>query len=333
MWDNLLSLELYGSSGKGKAQMVNRFLEHSGAKYPIIQAPMGWIARSQLASAVCNAGGLGIIETSSGETDACKAEIEKMFTLTQAPFGVNLPILFLRDDAMLRYICDSGVKFVTTSAGSPAKFIGPLKEAGIVVYHAVPTVEAAIKCVDAGVDGLVVEGAEGGGFKNPEEVSTLVLLQAVRAAVDVPLVAAGGISDGRAMAAAFALGAEAVQMGTRFVASQESPVHHNYKQAIIDASTTGTLVLNKKASPCIRALKTERTQKIYEDGLMPPDTFSRILDLYFGGDMEAAVGLAGQTAGLIDKVETAQDIIHAMVAEFFAISERMGALAERRAFA
>lgn len=333
MWDNLLSLELYGSSGKGEAQMVNRFLEHSGAKYPIIQAPMGWIARSQLASAVCNAGGLGIIETSSGETDACKAEIEKMFTLTQAPFGVNLPILFLRDDAMLRYICDSGVKFVTTSAGSPAKFIGPLKEAGIVVYHAVPTVEAAIKCVDAGVDGLVVEGAEGGGFKNPEEVSTLVLLQAVRAAVDVPLVAAGGISDGRAMAAAFALGAEAVQMGTRFVASQESPVHHNYKQAIIDASTTGTLVLNKKASPCIRALKTERTQKIYEDGLMPPDTFSRILDLYFGGDMEAAVGLAGQTAGLIDKVETAQDIIHAMVAEFFAISERMGALAERRAFA
>ncbi|MEC7265908.1 MAG: nitronate monooxygenase, partial [Pseudomonadota bacterium] len=115
--------------------MTNRFLEHTGAKYPIIQAPMGWIARSQLASAVCAAGGLGIIETSSGETDACKAEIEKMFELTDAPFGVNLPIMFLKDDAMLAYICDSGVKFVTTSAGSPSKFIGPLKEAGIVVYH------------------------------------------------------------------------------------------------------------------------------------------------------------------------------------------------------
>ena len=149
--------------------MTNRFLEHTGAKYPIIQAPMGWIARSQLASAVCAAGGLGIIETSSGETDACKAEIEKMFELTDAPFGVNLPIMFLKDDAMLAYICDSGVKFVTTSAGSPSKFIGPLKEAGIVVYHAVPTVEAAIRCVEAGIDGLVVEGGEGGGFKNPEE--------------------------------------------------------------------------------------------------------------------------------------------------------------------
>ncbi|HCQ82834.1 MAG TPA: nitronate monooxygenase, partial [Rhodobiaceae bacterium] len=128
------------------------------AKYPIIQAPMGWIARSQLASAVCNAGGLGIIETSSGETDICKAEIEKMFTLTDAPFGVNLPILFLKDDAMLDFICSSGVKFVTTSAGSPSKFVGPLKEAGITVYHAVPTVEAAIRCVEAGIDGLVVEG-------------------------------------------------------------------------------------------------------------------------------------------------------------------------------
>ncbi len=312
--------------------MENRFLAHTGAKYPIIQAPMGWIARAPLASAVCEAGGVGVIETSSGETDICKAEIEKMFTLTKAPFGVNLPILFLRDDAMLKYICDSGVKFVTTSAGSPAKFIGPLKEAGIIVYHAVPTVEAAMKCVEAGVDGLVVEGAEGGGFKNPEEVSTLVLLQAVRAAVDVPLVAAGGIGDGRGMAAAFALGAEAVQMGTRFVASQESPVHQNYKNAIVDAPTTGTLVLNKKATPCIRALKTERTAQIYEDGLMPPDTFARILELYFGGDMEAAVGLAGQTAGLIDEVKSVQEIISSMVAEFFVISERMGQLAAKQGF-
>lgn len=312
--------------------MENRFLAHTGAKYPIIQAPMGWIARASLASAVCEAGGLGVIETSSGETDICKAEIEKMFTLTKAPFGVNLPIMFLRDDAMLKYICDSGVKFVTTSAGSPAKFIGPLKEAGIIVYHAVPTVEAAMKCVEAGVDGLVVEGAEGGGFKNPEEVSTLVLLQAVRAAVDVPLVAAGGIGDGRGMAAAFALGAEAVQMGTRFVASKESPVHQNYKDAIVGAPTTGTLVLNKKATPCIRALKTERTKQIYEDGLMPPDTFARILELYFGGNMEAAVGLAGQTAGLIDEVKSVQEIISSMVAEFFVISERMGQLAAKHGF-
>lgn len=311
---------------------MNRVLADTGARFPIVQAPMGWIARSQLAAAVCNAGGLGIIETSSGETEACKAEILKMRDLTSAPFGVNLPILFLKDDAILQFICASGVKFVTTSAGSPAKFIGPLKAAGITVYHAVPTVEAARKCADAGIDGLVVEGAEGGGFKNPEEVSTLVLLQAIRRVVDVPLIAAGGICDGKGMAAAFALGAEGVQMGTRFVSCAESPVHMNYKQAILDARETGTHVLNKKASPCIRALKTQRTAAMFETGVMPPETFSRILDLYFGGDMEAAVGLAGQTAGLIDEIKTARQIIDETVAEFHAISGRMGALAAARGF-
>jgi len=311
---------------------MNRVLAHLGTKYPIIQAPMGWIARSQLASAVCEAGGLGIIETSSGETEACKAEIEKMRELTDKPFGVNFPLLFLKDQAMLDYVCSSGVKFVTTSAGSPAKFLGPLHDAGIIVYHAVPTVEAAVKCAEAGVDGLVVEGAEGGGFKNPEEVSTLVLLQAIRREVDLPLVAAGGICDGKGMAAAFALGAEAVQMGTRFVSAAESPVHQNYKDAIVEARATGTYVLNKKASPCIRALKTERTKKIHEEGLMPPDTFARILDLYFGGDMEASVGLAGQTAGLIDHVRPAKDIIEDMVNEFFEICGRMGGYAEGKAF-
>jgi enoyl-[acyl-carrier protein] reductase II len=312
---------------------MNRVLAHTGAVYPIVQAPMGWIARAQLASAVCNAGGLGIIETSSGETEVCKAEILKMRDLTEAPFGVNLPILFLKDESMLRFICESGIGFVTTSAGSPAKFIGPLKAAGITVYHAVPTVDAAMKCVAAGVDGLVVEGAEGGGFKNPEEVSTLVLLQAIRRAVDVPLIAAGGIADGKGMAAAFALGAEAIQMGTRFVSCAESPVHMNYKQAILDAKETGTYVLNKKSTPCIRALKTERTAAIHEAGLMPPDTFQRILDLYFGGDMEAAVGLAGQSAGLIDAVKTAREIVEDTVAEFHAIAGRLGAMAGSKAFA
>lgn len=309
---------------------MNRFLAHTGARYPIIQAPMGWIARSQLASAVCAAGGLGIIETSSGETENCKAEILKMKELTSAPFGVNLPIRFLKDDAMLNFICSSGVKFVTTSAGSPAKFIQPLKQAGIIVYHAVPTVETALKCVEAGIDGLVVEGSEGGGFKNPEEVSTLVLLQAIRRVTNVPLVAAGGICDGKGMAAAFALGAEAIQMGTRFVCSTESPVHHNYKQAIIDASTTDTYMLNKKSSPCIRALKTLRTSAIYEEGVMSMETFKDIQDLYFRGDMEASVGLAGQTAGLIDSVKSAKEIIDDTVKEFHMITKRM---ADMRDFA
>jgi len=304
---------------------MNRVLAHTGAKYPIVQAPMGWIARFELASAVSKAGGLGIIETSSGETEACKAEIMKMIELG-LPFGVNLPIMFLRDDAMLKFVCTSGVKFVTTSAGSPAKFVAPLKDAGITVYHAVPTVDAAVKCAEAGIDGLVVEGAEGGGFKNPEEVSTLVLLQAIRARVDVPIIAAGGICDGKGMAAAFALGAEAVQMGTRFVSAAESPVHRNYKQKIVDAKETGTYVLNKKATPCIRALKSEKMDAIYEEGRMPADVFAHIRDVYFGGDMEAAPALAGQTSGLIHEVKAAKEIIDGMVSEFFSIASRMGGL-------
>ena len=311
--------------------MTNRVLAHTGAQYPIVQAPMGWIARTQLASAVSRAGGLGVIETSSGETANCQAEIKKMAALG-LPFGVNLPIRFLKDDAMLNFVCASGVKFVTTSAGSPAKFIAPLKGAGITVYHAVPTVDAAMKCVDAGIDGLVVEGGEGGGFKNPEEVSTLVLLQAIRARCDVPMIAAGGICDGRGMAAAFALGAEGIQMGTRFVSCAESPVHANYKNAIVNAKETGTLVLNKKSTPCIRALKSQRTLAIYEEGVMSFEAMRGIQDLYFGGDLEAAPALAGQTAGLIDSIKTAQQIIDDTVAEFFAITQRLGALGQRRAF-
>ncbi len=309
----------------------NRVLAHTGAKYPIVQAPMGWIARTQLASAVSRAGGLGIIETSSGETENCQLEIKKMAAL-KLPFGVNLPIRFLKDDTMLKFVCASGVKFVTTSAGSPAKFIAPLKDAGITVYHAVPTVDAAMKCVDAGIDGLVVEGGEGGGFKNPEEVSTLVLLQAIRQRSDVPMIAAGGICDGRGMAAAFALGAEGIQMGTRFVSCAESPVHINYKNAIISAKETGTLVLNKKSTPCIRALKSGRTLAIYEEGVMSFEAMKGIRTLYFDGDMEAAPALAGQSAGLIESIKTAQEIIDETVSGFFEITARLGGLAQKRSF-
>jgi enoyl-[acyl-carrier protein] reductase II len=310
---------------------MNRVTAHTGARYPIVQAPMGWIARTPLASAVSRAGGLGVIETSSAETENCQAEILKMRALN-LPFGVNLPIRFLKDDAMLRFVCESGVRFVTTSAGSPAKFIAPLHAAGIVVYHAVPTLETALKCVEAGIDGLVVEGAEGGGFKNPEEVSTMVLLQAIRERVDVPLIAAGGICDGRGMAAAFALGAEGIQMGTRFVCSLESPVHANYKHAIVDAQATGTLMLNKKSTPCIRALKSVRSTAIYEAGLMAPDALKGIRQVYFEGDMEAAPALAGQSAGLIHEVKSAQQIIDDTVSEFFTIMKRLGALATAQQF-
>ena len=235
---------------------MNKVIEHLGSKYPIIQAPMGWIARSKLASAVSNAGGFGIIETSSGEVDACKEEIKKMAELTDKPFGVNLPLLFLSDSTMVDFIVEHGVNFVTTSAGDPGKYIDVLKSADITVYHAVPSLAGAKKAFEAGVDGLVVEGTEGGGFKSPEEVGLFVLIQAIKNEIDLPIVAAGGIVDGVGMAAAFAAGAEGIQMGTRFVSSKESPVHDNFKNTIVRSETNGTLILNKKSKPCIRALKT-----------------------------------------------------------------------------
>ncbi|MFN3232531.1 MAG: NAD(P)H-dependent flavin oxidoreductase [Alphaproteobacteria bacterium] len=312
---------------------MNRVLEHLGTQYPIIQSPMGFIARSQLASAVSNAGGMGIIETSSGEIEQCMEEIRKMRDLTDRPFGVNLALLFLRDEAMIDMVIDEGVKFITTSAGNPAKYIDRLKKHDIIVYHAVPTAEMALKAANAGVDGLIVEGAEGGGFKNPEEVSLPVLLQTIRDQTDIPMVAAGGIVDGRGMAAAFAAGAEAIQMGTRFVSALESPVHINFKNAIVDSVETGTVVLNKKSSPCVRALKTERTMAIHEAGVMERSVvFGDILDLYFGGDMESSVGLAGQGAGMINEIKPVKEIIDETVEGFFEIAGRFAAMSQAKAF-
>ncbi len=302
---------------------MNRITEMLGCKYPIIQSPMGWIARSQLASAVSNAGGFGIIETSSGEVDQCKDEIRKMASLTNSPFGVNLPILFLSDESMLEVVIEENVKFVTTSAGDPAKYIHKLKEADIKVFHAVPSLAGALKAVDAGVDGLVVEGTEGGGFKSPEEVGLHVLIQSIRKHTDLPIVAAGGIVDGIGMAAAFAAGADGIQMGTRFVSSLESPVHENFKGAIVNGSEQGTYILNKRAKPCIRALKTDLTDKIYEEGLMDMSALSGIKDLYFGGDMNAAPALAGQSIGLINEVLPVEQIIKQTMQEFNSVCESL----------
>src|SRR4051812_6601841 len=311
---------------------MNRVLAHTGAKVPIMQAPMGWIARSQLASAMSNAGGLGVIETSSGEVDACMAEIARMRELTDKPFGVNLPLLFIRDPRVVDRVAQSGVKFVSTSAGSPAKLLPTLKAAGLTVYHVVPNLSTALKAVDAGVDGLIVEGGEGGGFKNPDDVSTLVLLQAVRERTDVPLIAAGGICDGRGMAAAFALGAEGIQMGTRFVSAAESPVHDNYKQAIIDADDTGTVMLNRKASPCVRALKTGRAREIDRQGGFDRTIFGSVKDVYFGGDMEASLALAGQTVGLIHEVLPVAENIQRTVEGFHRIRREQWARSARGEF-
>ena len=302
-----------------------RITDMLGVQYPIIQAPMGWIARSALASAVSNAGGMGIIETSSGELDAIKTEIATMRQLTDRPFGVNIAQAFVRDPAIADFVVEQGVRFVTTSAGDPTKYTAQLKSAGLVVFHVVPTLAAALKAVDAGVDGLVVEGGEGGGFKNPRDVSTMVLLPLVAENTGVPIVAAGGICDGAGMAAAFALGAEAVQMGTRMVSAAESPVHGNWKDAIVGAAETDTVFLNRFGRPGLRALRTERTTRLEREEQVGMDQFARTQDVYFGGDLEAGIALTGQVAGRITSVEPVQDILWGTVEDFRRRAAAVGA--------
>lgn len=287
----------------------NRVTELLGVDIPIVQAPMGWIARSTLAAAVSEAGAMGIIETSSGELDVIRDEIRRMRDLTDRPFGVNIAQAFVRDASIVDFVVDMGVRFVTTSAGSPTRYTAPLKDAGLTVFHVVPTLAAALKAVDAGVDGLIVEGGEGGGFKSPTPVSTMVLVPLVRSRVDVPVIAAGGICDGPSMAAALALGAEGVQMGTRMVSAAESPVHDNWKQAVVAASDTDTLFLNRRHSPALRALRTPYTEELDDD---PGNVFGRFGDVaavYQRGELDRGVALSGQVAGRIDAVEPVAEVI------------------------
>ncbi len=295
----------------------NRVTRMTGTQYPIIQAPMGWIARAQLASAVSNAGGLGIIETSSGELDNIKREVQLMRELTDKPFGMNVALSYVKGSNIIDFVIEQGIKFVTTSSGSPSVCTRDFQAAGITVFHVVPTLDMALKAIDAGVDGLVVEGGEGGGFKNPSPVSTMVLLPLVRSRVEVPIIAAGGISDGPSMAAAFALGAEGVQMGTRMLSCAESPVHDNWKQAVVAARETDTVFLNQQSRPALRALRTGRTAALEPLGKFNVmENMAGIPQLYFGGDMEAAIPLSGQVCGRIDAVLTARQVIDDTMAGF-----------------
>ena len=247
-----------------------------------------------------------------------------MRELTTKPFGVNIAQAFVRDPNIVDFVVENGVRFVTTSAGDPTKYTGALKAAGLTVFHVVPTLNAALKAVDAGVDGLVVEGGEGGGFKNPRDVSTMVLLPLICSKVDVPVIAAGGITDGVSMAAAFALGAEGVQMGTRMVAAAESPVHANWKQALVDAAETDTVFLNRFSRPAMRALRTERTTRLEHDDAVSMAEFGTVTDLYFGGDLESSIALGGQVMGRIEAVVPVEQILRTTMDEFQTTLAQLG---------
>jgi enoyl-[acyl-carrier protein] reductase II len=309
----------------------NRFLAHTGARYPIIQAPMTWIARAQLASAVSAAGALGMMETSSVDIEVTRREFAAIKAATPNPFGVNLPVMFLRQNEdmerrIIDWLIEHGVRFVTTSAGDPRRHVRRLKDAGVIVYHSVPSLDAALKAEAAGVDGLIVEGSESGGIRNQEEVTSFVLLQAVRERVDLPIVAAGGIVDGRGMAAAMALGAEAVAMGTRFVASAESPVHPNYKNAIVAAGVDGTIMLPRPPRAKMRTLRTPAALDMVE-GLETQGRLGSVIDaLYIGGDVDNTAGSAGLSSALIHEVKPVRAIVEDTMAGFWREVDRLAAL-------
>ncbi len=288
---------------------------------------MGFIARAHLASAVSNAGGFGIIETSSGRLDEVRDEMTAMRERTDRPWGVNIAQMFVADPHIVEFVGAQGVRFVTTSAGNPARYTPQLHDAGITVFHVVPSMRAAQKAVDAGVDGLVVEGGEGGGFKSTRPVSTMVLLPQICHAFDLPVVAAGGIVDGLSMAAAFALGAEGVQMGTRMVSAAESPVHDNYKRLITDADATDTVMLSAHSSPAYRVMRTPFSESLeQEHSVVMGRTVGMegILKLYFQGDLGAAFAFGGQAAGRVTGVLPVRQIVHQTIREFYSVVHELG---------
>ncbi len=312
-------------SHPAKAIFDNRVSKILGTRFPIIQAPMGWIARSSLASAVSNAGGMGMIETSSGDSLALVEELKAMQDKTEKPFGVNLAQLFIRDPGIVDILVRHDVKFVTTSAGDPSKYVEPLKAAGIKVFHVVPNLESALKAVEAGVDGLIAEGSEGAGFKSDRDIGTFVLLPLICAKVDIPLIAAGGVTDGCSMAAAFLLGAEGVQIGTRILATTEAPIHENYKNAILNAQATDTIMLPRSTefkTPAMRVFSTSTTEALRKNGASPA-IFSRIKELYFSGDMNASIAMMGQGAGKVKNLLSVQDLFMQMVDDFELASSRL----------
>lgn len=290
---------------------------------PIVQAPMGHVAKPPLVAAVANAGAIGLVPGSLG-LDEVREDIRRTRELTDRRFGVNLPIAFVKDPAIVQMIVDEGIEFVTTSAGSPDKYTPLLKEAGLIVFHVVPSLDGAKRARDAGVDGLVVEGSEGAGFKNPRDVSTMVLLPLVCRSIDLPVIAAGGIADGTSMAAAFALGAEGVQMGTRMMASVEAGVHVNMKNAVVAARETDTMLINQHQRRPVRVLRTATTEAF--EGSIEGDPMAllpRILELYHDGDLEASLPQCGAVAGRIDEILTAAEIIDRTVAEFRDVVESL----------
>lgn len=286
--------------------VTNRIKELLGVEFPVVQAPMTYIARAELAAAVSEGGGLGMIETLTAEG---REDLLRVRELTDRPVAANLMIQgWKRDPSIVDVLASAGVRHVFTSAGDPALFTSRLHDAGMTVVHVVGSLKGALKAADAGVDALVVEGVEGGGFKSALGASTMVLLPLVAERVGLPIICAGGICDARSAAAAVVLGAEGLQMGTRMLASVEAGVHVNFKDAIVAADDAGTVLLDLPGNPTMRVLRTGLAARIHEHD---PATqlLGRITDLYFAGDLDASVANTGQVSSRITDLQPVADIV------------------------
>jgi len=304
--------------------MQNRITELFKIEFPIIQGGMVWTSGWRLASAVSNAGGLGVIGSGSMYPDVLREHIQKCKRATQKPFAINVPMLYPDIDKLMDIILEEGVKIVFTSAGNPKTWTLFLKEKGITVVHVVSSLKFALKAQEAGVDAIVAEGFEAGGHNGRDETTTLVLIPAVREQITIPLIAAGGIATGKAMLAAMVLGADGVQVGSRFVASEEASNHIKFKEVVVNAKEGDTQLTLKELAP-VRLIKNkfyQEVQKAYAEGATTEELKmllgrSRAKKGMFLGDLEDGELEIGQVSALIHDIKPAGEIIKDLMNEFY----------------
>lgn len=303
--------------------MTNRITQLFNIKYPIIQAGMIWNSGWKLASAASNSGILGLIGAGSMYPEVLREHIQKCKAATDQPFGVNVPMLYPNITELMDIIVDEGVKIVFTSAGNPKTWTKWLQDKGIIVVHVVSSVKFALKAQDAGIDAVVAEGFEAGGHNGRDETTTLTLIPMVKEQLQIPLIAAGGIATGKAMLACMVLGADGVQVGSRFVASEESSAHQAFKQVVVDAKEGDTQLTLKELAP-VRLIKNKfynDLQDLYKTA-PTPEQLKELLGRarakrgMFEGDLEDGELEIGQIAGLIHTVKPVAEIVNEMVTEF-----------------
>lgn len=310
--------------------MQNRICDLFNIQYPIIQAGMVWCSGWKLAAAVSEKGGLGIIGAGSMYPEVLREHITQLKTATQKPFAVNVPLLYPDIDKIMQIIEEEKVPIVFTSAGNPATWTLWLKDRDITVVHVVPNVKLALKCEERGVDAVVCEGFEAGGHNGKDEITSMCLIPQVADAVSVPVIAAGGIGDGRAIAAAFVLGADAVQIGSRFAATLESSAHENFKQAVVGAADNATVLTMKNVVP-VRLIKNSFYDRILEaeQRCADPDEIRAILGKrrakagIFEGDLVEGELEIGQVSGLINDIPSAGELFDRLLEEYREASQKL----------